>query len=71
MQRNEATRSLKANWARKVSQGCMINRLSSRVLEFKGVEEAQFKDKVHKGEVRIRDDWENVVWVGGNRKDIS
>ncbi|CAL2246834.1 unnamed protein product [Prunus armeniaca] len=38
VQRNEATSMLKTNWARKVNQGCMINILSSRLLDFKGVE---------------------------------
>lgn len=39
----------------------MIKSSSLKVLDFKGVEVAKSEDKVHKGEVKTRDDRENVV----------
>lgn len=52
---------LKTSWVRKVSQGCMIKSLSSRVLHFKGVEVVVSEDKVHIAEGKTKDDGENVV----------
>ncbi|CAL9010793.1 unnamed protein product [Prunus brigantina] len=56
-----ATSSLKTSWAREVSQGCMMNNLSSRVLDFKGVEVTVLEHEVHNGEVKAMDGRENVV----------
>ncbi|ONI01080.1 hypothetical protein PRUPE_6G120500 [Prunus persica] len=40
---------------------CTRENSSLKVLDFKGVEVAKSEDKVHKGEVKTRDDRENVV----------
>lgn len=47
-QQNEATDLLKSSWAMEVSRGCMINNLSSRVPDFKGVEVVMSEDRVYK-----------------------
>ncbi|KAI5330155.1 hypothetical protein L3X38_029553 [Prunus dulcis] len=59
---------LKTSWGKEVSQGCMTNSSSSRVLDFKGVEVVALEDKVHKSEVKTRDDGENVVGSEGTKK---
>ncbi|CAL2261894.1 unnamed protein product [Prunus armeniaca] len=46
----------------------MTNSSSSRVLDFKGVEVMLLEDKVHKSEVKTRDDGENVVGSMGTKK---
>ncbi|CAL2248487.1 unnamed protein product [Prunus armeniaca] len=39
----------------------MINNLSSRVLDFKGVKVVVSEDKIYKSEVKTRDDGESVI----------
>ncbi|KAH0972103.1 hypothetical protein GBA52_024259 [Prunus armeniaca] len=62
---------LKTSWVRKVSQGCMIKSLSSRVFHFKGVEVVVSEDKIHKVEVKTKDEGENVVGLVATKKDLS
>ncbi|KAH0982857.1 hypothetical protein GBA52_010034 [Prunus armeniaca] len=63
-----ATSSLKTCWVGEVSQGCMMNNLSSRVLDFKGVEVTVTEHEVHNGEVKTRDGKENVVGSVATKK---
>ena len=59
VQHNVAASVLKRSWARKVSQGCMTNGSSSKVLDFKAAESVE--RNIHKGEIKTRNDGEDVV----------